>query len=198
MTIIAWPTDIKTGPVDYGVEFDVQMSVYRNGRITTFGLAGARWAASIRFEPDLETLMRPKVEALLMSVEGGANQLQMPHWGRPIPNGSLRGTPTVGTAIAAGAKVITIAGASTGTLKRGDIIGVLGQLVMVLADVNPAAGNLNNVPVSPAFRQAINSGTAVVWNKPTALWIPKSNALSFPYAQNRVRPAFSIELVEVF
>lgn len=198
MATITWPSDIKTGPVDYAIEFDVQFSVQRNGRIQTFSLgASARWVCSIRFENDLEHLMRPKIEGLLVKLKGGANRLSMPHWGRPVPNGTLRGTPTLGAAVSAGAESLTLINAN-GNLKRGDIIGLPGQFVMVVDDANPVLTTLT-VNVSPPIRAAHNSGTAVTWNKPTTLWIPRSNiAGPFPYMQNKVRPGFSVELIEAW
>lgn len=196
MATITWPSTIKTGPVDIGVEWDVQVNFARNGVVQTFGLPGARWVCSIRFENDLEQLMRPRVESLLLKLKGGANRLSMPHWGRPIPNGTLRGTPTLGAAVAAGAEQLTIVNAN-GNLKEGDIIGLPGQFVMVTADATPVVTNLT-VNVTPPIRSAHNSGTAVTWNRPTTLWIPRESRVMFPYSQNKVRPGFSVDFVEVW
>lgn len=198
MATINWPSAIKVGPVDYAIEFDVQMTIARSGRVQTFGMPGARWTCSIHFENDLERRMRPAVEALIASLEGGANRLSMPHWGRPRPNGTLTGTPILNGPVVAGAKTINITSAN-GNLKAGDILGLPGQIFMVTADVAMFAGNLSNVPVTPAIRSNYNSGTAVSWNKPTTLWIPRSNiAGPFPFEQARFRPGFTVEFAEVW
>jgi hypothetical protein len=198
MAVFNWPTSIKVGPVDYAVEFDVQLTIVRSGKIFTYGLPGARWTCSVRFENDLEKRRRPALEAMLVNLEGGAHRLSFGHWGRPIPNGTLRGSPTLGSLISPGATSLTIVNAN-GSLRAGDIIGLPGQFVMVMADVNPTLTNLNNVPVKPAFRAAHNSGTAVVWNRPTTLWIPDSNiAGPFPYEQARSRPGFSVRFIEAW
>lgn len=195
MAVKTWPAALTTGPVDYACEFDVQMSIYRSGRVTTFGLPGARWTCSLRIEPDSEHRIRPAIEALVMSLEGGANQLSMHHFGRPRPNGTLTGSPTVGSPITKGARSIVMANCNGG-LKTGDIIGLPGQFVMVLADATPSFGNMA-VSVSPTIRANHNSGTAITWNKPTVLWIPRSNiAGPFPYAQGKFRPGISIDFVE--
>lgn len=195
MEIITWPASIKTGAVDYGIEWDVQISVYRNGRITTYGLPGASWTASIRFENDWEAMTRPLIESMLVRLRGGANRLSMPHFGRPIPNGTLRGNPTIATTLAAGAKSIQMTNCNGG-VKAGDILGLPGQLVMVVADASPSFTNMI-VQVSPDVRASHNSGTPVTWNRPTTLWIPRS-AISgpFPYAANGYRPGFSVDFVE--
>lgn len=197
MATINWPADLRVGTVDYGIEFDVQMSVTRNGRIYTFGLPGARWVATLNFEIELESMQRPAIEALIVSLEGGANRLSMHHFGRPIPNGTLRGNPTLGAPATPGAKTLSLANCNGG-VKRGDILGLPGQMFMVLADANPIATNMT-VSVAPAIRAAHNTGTPVVWNKPSVLWIPRnSTAGPFPYDKNNVRPPFSIELVEAY
>jgi hypothetical protein len=197
MSIVAWPTSIKVGAVDYGVENDVQINVKRSGGIATYGLPGARWIATISFEPELETMQRPAIEAMLMKLEGGANRLQMPHWGRPIPNGTLRGLPTLGQAASAGAKSLQLASAN-GTLKAGDILGVAGQIVMVLDDASPSGGSIT-VNITPAVRIAQSVGAAVTWNAPTTLWVPKSSTCGpFPYQPSRVRPGFSVDFIEAY
>lgn len=195
MATITFPSGLKTGAVSYGVQFDVQITTSRNGKVFSYGLPGHRWLATINFEAELERAQRPQIEALIMSLQGGINRLQMHHFGRPIPNGTLRGTPTLAGALAVGAQSMTIANAN-GTVKRGDILGLPGQLMMVLADATPVASNMT-VAFAPALRTAYNSGTAVAWNKPTTLWIPtNSSAGPFPYAQGGLRPGISLELVE--
>lgn len=192
-----WPASIRTGAVDYAIEFDVQITIARSGRITTYGLPGARWTAAIRFESDLERLQRPAIEALIASLNGGAHRLQVGHLGRPRPNGTLTGSPTLSAAVAAGATSLSMVNAN-GTLKAGDIIGLPGQMFMVIADATPVATNLT-VQVTPAVRTAHNSGTPVAWNRPQILWIPRSNVAGpFPYMIGGIRPGMTIELVEAY
>lgn len=197
MATIAYPSDIKIGTFDAGIEFDVQMNFFRDGSVQTYGLPGARWVCVLGFEPEVESMQRPRIEALIVSLEGGANRLQMHHHGRPIPNGTMRGSPVINANVAAGAKQMVLSSAS-GTLLRGDILGVLGQNVMVTSDVI-AAGGLATVNFKPALRNPATVGTAVVWNKPAVLWIPRTNVAGpFPYRAGFVRPGFSLEFVEVY
>lgn len=195
MATINWPTKIKVGAADYGIEYDVQITTYRNGRITTFVLPGARWVASLRFENDLS---RPSVEAMLAKLKGGGNRLSMPHWGKPPrPVGTLSSSATVASPITAGAESFTMTNANGG-LKEGDIIGLPGQFVMVLDDADPFATNLT-ANVSPPIRRAHNSGTAVTWNRPTQLWIPRTNiAGPFPYLPGKSYPPITVDFVEAW
>src|SRR5262245_54954645 len=119
MAIVTWPSDVRIAAFDAGLEFDVQFNIALNGSITTYGLPGARWFCTLTFPPEAETIQRPKLEALLVSLEGGASRLQMHHWGRPMPNGTMRGSPTVNASTAAGLKQIQLANVN-GTLLRGD------------------------------------------------------------------------------
>lgn len=195
MATITWPANIHVGSADYGIAFDVQINVMRSGLIYTHGLPGARWTATLTFDNDHEDEQRPRVEALLLSLRGGANRLAMPHFGRPIPRGALRGSPTVGATTTPGAGTIALANCNGGLL-AGDIIGVGGVWYMVEENVNPSGGNMT-VKVSPAVRAAVSSGSPVTWNRPTSLWIPKNATMGpFPFRPAKFRPAFSVEFVE--
>lgn len=195
MTTIYWPSNIKVGSADYSVEFDVQVNYRRSGGVYTYGLPGARWVSTITFDNDAETLQRPRVEALLMSLRGGARRLSMPHFGRPVPHGTLRGAPILLYATTPGQSYLSLTNCNGG-LKAGDIIGVNGQLVMVESDAGPFNGVMT-IQISPAIRDGISANTAVVWNRPETLWIPKtSTAGPFPY-KPMYRPSFSVDFVEV-
>lgn len=197
MTTIYWPTDLTVAAtLDIGIEFDVQMNVARSGSVETYGMPGSRFVCTVGLANDKETRYRPRMEALIVSLRGGARLLSMHHLGRPVPRGTLRGTPTLDSGIAAGANTIPLANCN-GTLEAGDFIGLPGQVVMVESPVSPTGGKMT-ATVSPAVRAAHNSGTAVTWDKPPILWIPKSNTAGpFPFTAAGVRPAFSFELVEV-
>lgn len=197
MAIYSWPSDISIAAFDAGVEYDVQFSVFRNGSMTTYGLPGARWVCAVGFSDETEYLKRPRIEALLMKLEGGANRLAMHHHGRPIPNGSLRGSPIINANAAAGSKSIQLANVN-GTLLAGDIIGVLGQNLMVVDDAAPSGGTMT-VNVRGALRADVSVGAAVTWNKPAVNFIPRSNiAGPFPFRPAKVRPGFTVEFVEIF
>jgi hypothetical protein len=197
VSTVPWPSDFSVTSFDAGIEFDVQISVMRNGQVDTYGLPGARWAVKIGFADELETMKRPRIEALMVDLEGGANRLSMHHLGRPFPNGALRGTPIVANTVAAGAKSMALANCNGG-LKAGDLIGVLGQLFMVVEDASPSGGNMT-VRTKPAVRNPLTAGTAVVWSKPPILWIPRSSTAGpFPFRPARVRPGFTVDLVEAY
>lgn len=197
MSTIAWPSSLDSviETADYGIEWDVQVTAMRGGKIFTYGLPGARWTVTLGFREDTEAGLRPALEAILMSLEGGANRLAIGHVGRKYPNGTMRGAPTLNGAHSAGTRTLALTGVG-GTLKNGDIIGLPGQMLMVTAGASPVTGQMS-VTTRPALFSGYSSGTPVAWNRPTTLWIPKNTATGpFPFRAGRSRPAFSIDLVE--
>jgi hypothetical protein len=196
MAIIDFP-GFRTGPVSLALENDVQMTTARNGRVLTYSLPGSRWAMTINFENELETMQRPAIEAFLVSLRGGANRVRMHHMGRPRPNGTLTGSPTLSGTVAGGATALPMNNCNGG-VKRGDMLGFHDELFMVTADVDPVA-NAMTVPVWPAVRVTRGAGTAVAWDKPAAVFVPRSSVAGpFPYMPNGVRPGFAIELIEAW
>jgi hypothetical protein len=194
MSTIVWPSTITPAAADFGIEYDVQLAVMRSGKVYTYGLPGARWTATITFRNDTKDALRGLVEALVASLRGGARRLSMPHFGRPVPNGTLRGSPTLSSPTTVGANTLPLANCNGG-VKAGDILGLGTQLLMAEEDANPSSGNMT-VKISPCVRAVYSAGTAVTWNRPTCLWIPKSSVAGpFPYLPG-VRPSFSLELVE--
>ena len=196
MTTIVWPSSLSVvAALDLSIEYDVQLNIARSGRVDTYGLPGARLVAVVTFAADKETRYRPQIEALVASLRGGARALSMHHLGRPTPNGTLTGSPTVATATAKGDNTIALANCN-GTLKAGDMIGVGTELFMVEEDATPVSSAMT-VKVSPAVRSINAIGTAVIWNNPKILWIPRSNVAGpFPFVGGNLRPGFSLELVE--
>jgi hypothetical protein len=197
MTTVVWPSTLVIGTADYGYKKNVQFSFGRDDSARSFALPGGRWYCTLGFDPDLESRQRPALEALIVDLEGGANQLQMPFLWRQHPNGTLTGSPTLAQAAVSGARSFQLANCN-GTLKKGDFIGVNGQNFMVLDDVTPSGGNMT-ARVNSGLRVAASLGAAVTWDKPAVLWIPRSSVAGpFPYRSARVRPGFQVELVEYY
>lgn len=193
MSTIAWPAGVVPASADYGIEYDVQISVMRSGRVDTYGLPGARWTAVLSFKPAYDAARAP-VEALIASLRGGARRLSMPYFGRRAPNGTLRGSPILSSPTTVGANVIALTNCNGG-VKAGDILGLGTQLLMVEEDADPSGGDMT-IKISPCVRTVYSAATAVVWDAPTCLWIPRSSVAGpFPYLPGP-RPSFSIELVE--
>jgi len=196
MADITWPTTGRAFAMarqDEGVEWDVQLTKSRSGKVTTFGLPGARWTCSVHVPADTVASLRERrqLEMLKLQLKGGANRLLLWNLLTPAPLGTMRGTPTVNGAVAAGATSLAITGAAGTTLLRGDRIGVGGQRVMVTADAS-----LNGtVQFLPPLRVAVSNGSAVVWDKPTTRYVLTDPMDVFP-VDGTMLPGFSFNLVE--
>ncbi len=106
-------------------------------------------------------------EALLNWLAGGVNTLELWHFNRPQPMGTMRGTPVLSAAAAQFAgqlQVQTVAGA---TLMGGDLLGVGGYLVQVLQACTADSAGVLNVPLVARLPGAVASGAAVLWDRPT-------------------------------
>jgi hypothetical protein len=132
-----------------------------------------------------------------------ANRLLIWHLARPAPRGTMRGSPTLNGAHSQGATSLSIANAGVNaTILRGDMIGVTTtatyavQLVRVVADATANGSGVATLTVEPALRASANTGSAIVWDKPKALWRPVSPAFSARYLPGKAE-SLTIEFREV-
>jgi hypothetical protein len=176
-------------------DFGLQAATFESESSTdlslqTTDMLAARWVSTLTWTPH-DNATRAAVEALMAQLRGKANRLSMGHPLRRAPRGTMRGTPTLAASASALATTLNITG--TGTLLPGDMLGVGGELVMV---VN--APSLAAVEITPFLRTSKTAGTAVVWDWPRTLFVlANADAIRVPFAA-RVSPAFSVDLVEVF
>ena len=116
MSDITWPTAggraFYPEAFDEGLEFDVELNVARNGRISTRALPGARWRCTMAFPADTVAWLaeRRQLEAFLATLRGGANRLLLWNLLTPEPEGTLRGTVTVTSTVSAGVRAISLTG----------------------------------------------------------------------------------------
>lgn len=108
------------------------------------------------------------VEALIASFRGQVNTINLWHFARPTPRGTLSTSPTTLAADAAqNASSIQIAATTGQTVYAGDLVGAGGQILMISADATASAGVLTLSLVN-RLRAALSSGAAVTVEKPTA------------------------------
>jgi hypothetical protein len=97
---------------DEAIEFNVELTTSRSGRVTTLSLPGARWRCVMRF-PDASVaylVQRRQLEAFFASMRGGADRLLLWNLLTPEPLGNMRGTVTLAASVAAGASTAQITG----------------------------------------------------------------------------------------
>lgn len=148
------------------------------------GVPGWYWQASVEWP------MRQSGGAMdaFIGRLGPGDLLQMAHPVRPVPVGTLRGSPQVNGAHNAGAKTLAIKNATNGqTLLAGDFVGVGGVVYMVASDVTVSGGGAS-VALTTGLRAALTNNTAVAWNAPTINWrvMPGAMLVYRPGYQERV------------
>ena len=111
------------------------------------------------------------VEAFVNAQRNGINTVNLYHFVRPTPQGTMTGTPTLNGAHAAGVDTIAITGGvgnAGKTLVAGDIIGLGSLLLMIAANLTLDGSGNGTATMTNRLRVAQPSGAAITWNYPTA------------------------------
>ena len=168
MSIITFPDDIWVTRMRWEQQrMDLTHTSPQAGVTQAVTYGSPRWTVTLEIDRTREA-SAGSAKALLMQLRGQINQLALWDVARPVPLGTVSGTLTLSGSHAIGATTLTITG-SSGTVKKGDWLGVgsgqTRQLVMVVAD-----SDASSVTIEPPLRFAQSNGSAVVYNKPTALF----------------------------
>jgi len=138
-----------------------------NGTVQTSESPGARWHVSLAFPKATPAEGRIMV-AFLASLRGEAGRFYLWDHTQPTPRGTITGVPVVQGAAQIGASILT--SGWTGTLLAGDMIGIGGELKMVITDVAGAGATPVAVAFEPPLRASPASGSVIATNKPTAVF----------------------------
>lgn len=84
-----------------------------NGALQSIDLAAERWMCSITTPPKSHAAAGA-AEAYLNLLAGGVNRVRIWHPARPVPAGTLRGSPTLASGASLGASTLSITGALAG------------------------------------------------------------------------------------
>lgn len=139
-----------------------------------------------------------QLDAFINAQRGGINLVDLYHYGRPTPRGTMRGTMTLNAAAAAGAASIVVtagAGQAGTTLLAGDLVGVGGLLLMVQDNATANGSGVITLNITNRLRNARSSGAAVTWNQPTASFrMVGTPAVSYVGTQVQ---GFSMDFIEL-
>lgn len=195
--VIQWPF------VDWAIPDEVQWAlddqVLQNrsalsGSIQTASVAFERWTVAVKF-----SARRNADQAKLfgfMNQIGPSNRVEFWHHALREPKGTLRGIPTLAVQAYQFDQQLSISAPDGNTLLQGDLIGVGGQLFVVVADATAAAGVMV-VSVRGRVRTTQPVGTAVVWNRPTARFIRTTASALVPF-QPKASPGLTVQFIEDF
>lgn len=199
MANYSWPTASAFTPssVQWGQRTNCKVFVSAlSGETQTVEFPGARWLVSLTWDT-IRYDEAQSVEAYLVKLRGQVHRALIYHIARPAPTGTMRGSPTLASTAAQGAASLSITCSSGATLKAGDMLGVGSQLVMASADAT-ASGTALTVTIEPPLRASVSSGTAVVWDKPTAMFVLASNEPRVTYLGGGRPGQIAADFVEVF
>jgi len=192
MAVYDYPVALKPETMEWGTtKAGVQFRSPFDGSIEAVGFPGDFWTLSIGYPPQFDR-DSGALSAFWEHMAGGINKVRVPHFLRPVPQGSMRGTPTLAAAASRGDSTLQIT--TTGGLKAGDFIGVGNQLCRALFDCDPVGGTLT-VTLVNRIRAAVSSGSPVTWDHPTATFIYPSKTCSTSFSEG-VSGRSMIDLVE--
>lgn len=138
-------------------------------------------------------------EAFFTAAVSRGHWLRVGHWLRPVPAGTLRGTPTVAVATAAGSRTLPVQTTAGATLLAGDLLGANGQLMQCYygGAVADGAGAMDINLVLP-LRRALAAGAALVWSVPTGTFQVMSADPVLEYMPGGIQQGLTLELCEVY
>jgi len=168
MTTITFPTGVAPDG------FMLKLNTTQRAHASPFGgseqvvdLLNDRWRIAMTL-PKRTIVQAGAVEAFINAMRGMTNTVNLYHWRRQAPVGTMRGSPTCNAA-SQGAASVTLASAGAGaTLLAGDMIGISGLLLQVATNCTANGSGVIVVPLVNRLRAAITGGSAVTWDKPTA------------------------------
>lgn len=125
-----------------------------------------RWLISLSL-PNKKFKDAAIVEAFVAALRGMTNTVQLYHYVRKMPQGTMRGSPVTNGAFA-GTDSMIIGTTPGATVKAGDMLGVAGLLLQVRDDAVANGSGVMTVTFVNRLRKYINAGLPVIWDKPTA------------------------------
>jgi hypothetical protein len=199
--IYDYPDKAAFGPAEFSWDATDSTMVFGpgpTGAIQTLDQLGERWVVSITYAAH-HPEDRPEVKGFWIKLGGRAHRIRMHNLLQPVPRGTLRGAPNLKQAAVQLATTALLQNCTPGnaTLLVGDLVSVLGQVLIV---TEPAQAVNGEMPVSFRFplRRSAPANTAVIWNKPSAVFMRGDGQLRMPHRLGRSNPGFSVDLIEDF
>lgn len=167
MTLIALPTGLAPS------QFSLLLNTEQRASSSNFGgseqvvdLLNDRWTAALTF-PNLSNEDAARMEAFVASFRGMTNTVALWHFRRPVPRGTMRGSPFI-EAAQKGASSVVVNSTPGATLRAGDMIGLAGLLLQVQSDCVANGLGVVTVPLVNRLRRALPWHTDLVWQSPSA------------------------------
>lgn len=205
MAILTIPSGLLVRTFNFGqARYDLDFSNGDTGVSQTRLGAPPRWTAAIVGPQWLTAAEAAIWKDLILRLQGRVNHLAVYDYDHQAPAGTMRGTLTLASAVAAGATTISVtggAGEAGKTLLAGDWVGIgsgyTRQLVNVAANATANGSGVISLTISQPSRWAQSSGSGVTWDKPTAIFKQRSSSNSWS-REGSVRTGYSLDLIETW
>lgn len=118
---------------------------------------------------------------------------------RPVPLGTLRGTPTTSSSVLAGATSIPITTTAGATMRPGDFLSV-GTNTLLMAGIPGATANgggAMTLPLAMPCPVAITSGALLTWDRPKGLWEWDGDAVQIDYVAPVLQQGVALQFRQV-
>jgi hypothetical protein len=199
MATIDWPGDRWAAPATMRWQIQVQRSAW-SAAYTGQAQRITHLADRVRISMTLPVARDNAAgqrEAFLLRLLRSGDWVRLHHFARPVPLGTLRGSPTA-SAATRGAMSLTLQTTAGATLVGGDVLGVATQLIQVAYPGATANGSgVIVVPLVSPLRVAVTNGAAVTWNKPTGTF-QMLNDTGMDYVAPRRQLGVELQFLEVF
>jgi len=165
------------------------------GSLQAVSFVGEYWAINVSFSGEGRVRANSgELEATLMYLAGGVNQVDIFHWARPQPRGTMRGSPTVQTVASRGDATLVLTVASGATLLAGDLFHAGSQVFMVRTNCTAVSTTLT-VPLVNRVRGTIAQASPVLWDRPLLTVVAPELSAGLVYRPGMTLPA-DLMLVE--
>lgn len=208
MAIIQMPDTLRCGrgcKIEQ-VTFDVLTASEVTGSSQARPYGMPHWALSLVSPEALRDGQAGMWKAMLLALRGSVNVLAAYDPSRPAPVGTLRGAPTLASALAYGDTSMTLlagAGQAGKTLEAGDWLQIgagfgSSQLVLVMAAAVADGGGNITLSFEPPLRQAYPGGAAITWQRPRGYFRKPAGRVGWSPYSSRHTLAMSADLVEAW
>lgn len=173
MTTYAWPTGREWLPRSMTLVLEPNVRAFVSPYTKSsqmIDLLGEAWVMTMVLGERKHAVGAAR-EAFLARLRGGVHTVNLWHFRRATPRGTLRGALTLAAQAAQGAQTLSVTGGSgqaNRTLRAGDMLGLAGQLLMVAEDCQANGSGVIAVPLANRVRATQPATTTVTWDRPVS------------------------------
>lgn len=227
MTTYAWP-DFCTNGFSMSLQPNTYVFTGPyTPAIQTLDMLGERWTVRMDMTQGVSRQESARRQAFFDRLLGPLHRISLWNLAQPLPAGTMRGGYTVNVVngslapvtvvnalltpvtvigggpsllanAAKGANTMSMRGAAGTTLEPGDMLGINGQLVRVMAPVTFDGSGTATVEFLPRLRSAVSAYTAVIYDKPTATFALQADNVPIMNRPAKVYEGASVELIETY